>query len=96
MDTMPLFILCGAEDWIQGLTHARWALYHWATTLTPEFFYFFFEREREREREFFNIYFLVFGGHNIFVCGATRAARMPGESDTAWATSPAQLVLFNS
>ncbi len=32
------------------------------------------ERERERERErFFNIYFLVFGGHNIFIlflCGA--------------------------
>ncbi|MFY0304400.1 hypothetical protein V4Y02_23370, partial [Escherichia coli] len=39
---------------------------------------------RERERELF--IFLVFGEHNIFVCGAeyrTRAARMPGEHATA-------------
>ncbi len=50
---------------------------------------FFFKervREGERERKNFNIYFLVIGGHNIFVCGAedrTRAARMPGERATA-------------
>ncbi|KAG3292121.1 hypothetical protein H1C71_013398 [Ictidomys tridecemlineatus] len=46
--------------------------------------FIFYERERKR---IFNIYFFVFGGHNIFVClcGAedrTWAACMPGKHAT--------------
>ncbi len=54
-------------------------------------FFFFF---KERERELFNIYFLVFGGQNIFIFNVVlriepSAPRMPGERATAWATFPA-------